>query len=101
MLTCRTTSPRESNITDTNTRFLQERLAVSMVVTRWTASSFGATLGRIHHLQWFFQVVHVFVVGNLSYAACEASVVEFRIRNLRVFNASNLKWPKTVQVTKR
>ena len=43
----------------------------------------------------------MFVVGNLSYAASEARVVEFRIRNCRVFNASDLKWPKTVQVTVR
>lgn len=99
MLTCRTSSPGESYITDTNTGFLQERLAVAIVITRWAASSFRATRWRIYHFQWVFEVVHVFVVGNLSYAASEARVVEFRIRNGRVFNASDLKWPKTVQVT--
>ena len=43
----------------------------------------------------------MFVVGNLSYAASEAHVAEFRICKLWVFNATDLKRPKAIQVTER
>ena len=41
----------------------------------------------------------MFVVWNLSYAACESRVVEFRIVNLWIFDTSDLQWPETIQVT--
>ena len=41
------------------------------------------------------------VVGYPSYTAIEASVVEVRIGNAWIFHASNLEWPKAVQVTVR
>lgn len=61
MLTCRTICAGESNITNTNTCFLQVRLAVPFVVTIRTAR-FCAALGRIYYLQWIFEIVHKLVV---------------------------------------
>ena len=100
-LTCQTVSARVSNITDTHAAFLHVWLAVPVIVTVRTVASLLAAFKGIHYFQWCFEVVHMLVVGYPSYTAIEASVVEVRIGNAWIFHASNLEWPKAVQVTVR
>lgn len=99
MLTCRTVFSGESNVTNANTCFLQVRLTVSIVVTPRTTSRFRAAHGGIYYLQRLFEIIHMCLVWNLSYATSEARVIKFRILNLWIFDTSDLQWPETVKVT--
>ena len=41
------------------------------------------------------------VIGYFSYTAIETSIIEIRIGNARIFYASDLKWPKTVEIAEK
>ena len=41
------------------------------------------------------------VIGYFSYTAIETGIVEIRIGNARIFYASDLKWPKTVEIAEK
>lgn len=69
-----------------------------MVVTIWTFESILAPFRGVDHFQRGFEIVHVFIVGYLSYTANKTSIIEIRIRNSRVFNSSDLKRPEAVQI---
>lgn len=41
------------------------------------------------------------VIGYFSYTAIETCIIEIRIGNARIFYASDLKWPKTVEIAEK